>query len=65
MTCREPGKLINELACVKRELTSADLKAVRSGIGAGLRMLHSDVLKEDIPDRMVELLRQLDEPGQG
>jgi hypothetical protein len=67
MTCREPGKLINELASVgvKRELTSADLNAVLSGIGAGLRMLHSDVLKEDIPDRMAELLRQLDEPAQG
>jgi hypothetical protein len=67
MTCRERGKLINELAWVgvKRELTKADSKAVVSGIGAGLRMLHSDMLQEHIPDRMAELLRQLDEPTQG
>jgi len=67
MTCRDRGKLINELALVgvKREPTPADLKAVLSGTGAGVRMLHSDVLKEDIPDRMAELLRQLDEPAQG
>ena len=63
MACRERGKV--PLVSVKRELTSADSKAVLSGIGAGLRMLHSDVLQEDIPDRMAELLRQLDEPTQG
>jgi hypothetical protein len=37
------------------------LKAVRTGIGAALRTLHSDVLREEIPDRIGELLRQLDQ----
>jgi len=30
------------------------------GIGAALKELYSDVLREEIPDRMVELLMQLD-----
>jgi anti-sigma factor NepR-like protein len=38
-----------------------DLKAVRTGIGAELRTLHSDVLREEVPDGMAELLRQLDQ----
>jgi anti-sigma factor NepR-like protein len=42
--------------------SSADLKAVRTGIGAELRTLFSDVLREPIPDRMTELLKQLDQP---
>jgi hypothetical protein len=51
MTRQERGKLINELALVgiRRELTSADLEAVLCGIGAGLRMLHSGVLREEVP----------------
>jgi hypothetical protein len=67
MSCRERGKLINEVALVgvKRELTPADLKAVLSGMAAKLRMLHSDVLDEDIPDRMAKLLKQLDESTRG
>ena len=39
-----------------------DLKAVRTGIGAALRTLHCDVLREEVPDRIAELLRQLDQP---
>ena len=35
---------------------------VRTGIGAELRALHSDVLREEVPDRMAELLKQLDQP---
>jgi hypothetical protein len=31
-----------------------------SGIGAALKERYSDVLREEIPDRMVELLMQLD-----
>jgi anti-sigma factor NepR-like protein len=42
---------------------SADLKAVRTGIGAELRTLFSDVLSEPIPDGMAELLKQLDQPA--
>jgi hypothetical protein len=38
------------------------LKAVRTGIGAALRTLHSDMLREDVPDRMAHLLSQLDRP---
>jgi hypothetical protein len=45
-----------------RPNASLNLKAVRS-IGAELRTLHSDVLGEEVPDRMAELLRQLDEKG--
>jgi hypothetical protein len=41
---------------------NADLKTVRTGIGAELRTLHSDVLHEEVPDRMAELLKQLDQP---
>ncbi len=40
----------------------ADLKAVRTGIGAALRTFHSDVLREEAPDRIAELSRQLDRP---
>jgi hypothetical protein len=39
---------------------NADLKAVRTGIGAELRTLHSDVLREEVPDRIAVFLRQLD-----
>jgi hypothetical protein len=38
-----------------------DLKAVRTGIGAALRALHSDVLREAVPDRIAELLRRIDQ----
>jgi hypothetical protein len=38
------------------------LEAVRTAIAAELRRLHSDMLQEPIPQRMAELLRQLDQP---
>jgi hypothetical protein len=41
------------------------LKAVRAGIGAAIRSIHSDVLREEIPDRIAALLRQFDEPRDG
>jgi hypothetical protein len=41
--------------------TPADLKAVCTGIGTPLRALHSDVLRGELPDRIAELLRQLDQ----
>jgi len=44
------------------EVAPADLKAVRTGIGAALRTFHSDVLREVVPDRIAALLRQLDRP---
>jgi hypothetical protein len=43
-----------------RDLAPADLRAIRAAIGAELRRLHSDLLREEIPDRMAELIRQLD-----
>jgi Anti-sigma factor NepR len=49
------------LVGVERDLSPADLRAVRTGIGAALRTLYSDVLREEIPDRMAELLLQLDQ----
>jgi hypothetical protein len=36
------------------------VKAIRIAIGAELGRLFSNVLREPIPDRMIELLRQLD-----
>jgi hypothetical protein len=44
-----------------RELAPSDLGAVRAAIGGELRRLYSDVLREEIPDRMAELIRQLDQ----
>jgi hypothetical protein len=38
-----------------------DLKAVCTGIGAAIRTIHSDVLHEEVPDRIAELLTQLDQ----
>jgi hypothetical protein len=44
-----------------RDLAPADLRAVCTAIGGELRRLYSDVLREEIPDRMAELIRQLDQ----
>jgi hypothetical protein len=49
------------LVGMARDREPTDLNAVRTGIGAELRRLHSDVLREEIPDRMAELIKQLDE----
>jgi len=43
------------LVSMARDPAPADLNAVRIGIGAELRRLHSDVLRAEIPDRMAEL----------
>jgi hypothetical protein len=48
-----------------RDLAPADLKAIHTGIGTALRTLHSGVLREEIPDRIAELLRQLDQQPSG
>jgi hypothetical protein len=37
------------------------LKGVRAGIGTALQVLYSGVLREEIPDRIAELLRKLDQ----
>jgi hypothetical protein len=49
------------LVGMARDLVSADLNAARSAIGTELRKLYSDVLHPEIPDRMAELIKQLDQ----
>ena len=44
-----------------RDLAQAERKAVRTGISAELRKLYSDMLHKEIPDRMAELIKQLDQ----
>ena len=51
----------NEMALVGVVLSRADLSAVRKGTGAALRTLYSDVLREEIPDRIAQFLSQLDQ----
>ena len=61
--CKRVRNPANEMALVsmERDLSPADLRAVRTGIGAALRTLYSDILREKIPDRIAELLGQLDQ----
>lgn len=61
MNCRQPDKRDRVGPAGTRLDTGFDLKAVRTGIGAALRTLHSDVLYEEVTDRIAELLRQLDQ----
>jgi hypothetical protein len=53
----------SEMAFMERDLAPVDLRAVRRGAGAALRTLYSHVLHEEIPERIAELLRQLDQQG--
>jgi hypothetical protein len=46
----------NEKAFMARDLSPAELRAVRKGVGAALRTLYSDVLHKEIPNRIAELL---------
>jgi hypothetical protein len=52
-----------EIALVGRERdeASADLKAVRIGIGAALQALYSDILRDEVTDRIAELVQELDQ----
>jgi len=45
----------------RRPRAGRDFEAVRTSIGTALRSLHSNVLNEPLPDRIAELLRQLDQ----
>jgi hypothetical protein len=45
----------------RRPSPRSHFDSVRAGIGNALRLLYSDVLREPLPDRIAELLRQLDE----
>jgi Anti-sigma factor NepR len=44
-----------------RPRAKSHFDAVRAGIGTALRSLYSNVLNEPLPERIAELLRQLDE----
>jgi len=48
----------------RRPRAVSDFEAVRTAIGTALRSLHSNVLNEPLPDRIAELLRQLDQPSE-
>jgi hypothetical protein len=63
--CRKSDKRDSLGHCGTQFSAESDLKAVRLGIGAAIRTIHSDVLREEIPDRIAALLRQLDEPKDG
>ena len=58
--CWEPGK--RDAVGRHGARPNVDFKAVRTGIAAELRALHFDVLREEVPDRIAELLKQLDQP---
>jgi Anti-sigma factor NepR len=49
------------LVGMARDLAAADVNAVRIGIGTELRKLYSGVLRDEIPDRMAALIKQLDQ----
>jgi Anti-sigma factor NepR len=53
------------LVGMARDLAVANLNAVRTGIGAELRKFYSDVLREEIPDKMAEQLDQLTDASPG
>ena len=62
MTCEDARNAASATALVSmaRDLAPADMKAVLTGIGTALRTHYSEVLREEIPDRIAELLEQLD-----
>jgi hypothetical protein len=48
------------LSLTRRPKTGPDIEVVRTAIGTALRSLHSNVLHKPLPERMAELLRQVD-----
>jgi hypothetical protein len=64
MNCRGDGNPASGMTLVgmgRRPRAVSDFEAVSTAIGTALRSLHSNVLNEPLPDRIAELLRQLDE----
>src|SRR5215470_18685148 len=61
--CERVRNEASEMALVgiDRDPGPTDLKAVRTGIGQALRTHYSDVLREEVPDRIADLLMQLDQ----
>jgi len=58
---RKPRKRMTLVGMGRRPKRVLSFDSVRAGIGSALRSLHSDVLREPLPDGIAELLRQLDE----
>jgi Anti-sigma factor NepR len=58
---RESDKRADASPHQTRRDANADLGAVRAGIGTALRMAHAGLLREEVPDRIAELLKQLDQ----
>jgi hypothetical protein len=56
-----PANGMTLVGMVRRPRARSHFDSVRAGIGIAIRSLHSDVLREPLPDRIAELLRQLDE----
>jgi hypothetical protein len=64
MNCQRAGIPRDGMTLVgmgRRPRARSQFDSVRAGIGSALRSLHSEVLREPLPDRIAELLRQLDE----
>jgi Anti-sigma factor NepR len=62
MNCRGDGSPASGMALVgmgRRPRAGSQFDSVRAGIGSALRSLHSDMLREPLPDGIAELLRQL------
>jgi hypothetical protein len=45
----------------RRPKARSNFDAARAGIGTALRSLYSNVLNDPLPEKIVELLRQLEE----
>jgi len=56
-----PASGVTLVGMGRRPRARSHFDSVRAGIGSALRSLHSEVLREPLPDRIAELLRQLDE----
>jgi hypothetical protein len=64
MNCQRAGIPTDGMMLVgmgRRPKPRSQFDSVRAGIGIALRSLHSEVLREPVPDRIAELLRQLDQ----
>jgi hypothetical protein len=63
MSCRKRRRSDKRDAPGRHEArpNADDLKAVRAGVGAALQALYSVVPHEEVPDRIAEPLRRLDQ----
>jgi hypothetical protein len=57
---RIPANGVTRVAMGRRPGAGPDFETARTAIGMALRSLHSDVLSEPLPEKIAELLRQLD-----